>query len=63
MSIMTKNNSIEEDLNAIRIDLYEQTKRMTQGERIDYLRKLAAPIHKEFGITPISGEVFTAQNQ
>jgi hypothetical protein len=57
-----KNNSIEDELNAIRIDLYEQTKRMTPNERIDYLRKLAAPIHKEFGITPISNEAFTSQN-
>jgi hypothetical protein len=61
MSEMTKHNPVEDELNAIRIELYEQTKRMTPNERIAYLRGLAAPIHKEFGITPIAGKRVAVQ--
>ena len=50
------NNPVEDELDATRIELYEQTKNMSPEERIDYLRQLVAPIHKEFGITPISGK-------
>ena len=53
MSEAMKNNIVEDELDAIRIELYEQTKNMSSSERIAYLRQLVAPIHKEFGITPI----------
>ena len=48
------NNTIEDELDAIRIDLYEQTKNMSPSERLDYLQKLAAQANAEFGIKPIS---------
>jgi len=47
------NNTLEDELDAIRIELYEQTKHMSLDEEIAYLRQLVAPIHEEFGITPI----------
>ena len=59
MNKTMKNNPVEDKLDAIRLELYEQTKNMSPEERIKYLRQLAAPIHKEFGITPISGKPMT----
>ena len=56
MNKAMNNNPVEDELDAIRIELYERTKNMSSEERIDYLRQLVAPIHKEFGITPISGK-------
>ena len=53
MNNVIKSNPIEDELDAIRVELYEQTKEMTVEERIAYLRQLATPIHREFGITPI----------
>ena len=53
-SNMKKTDNIEDELDAIRIELYEQTKDMSSDERIAYLRSLAAPIHEELGIKPVS---------
>jgi hypothetical protein len=44
---------VEDELNAIRIRLYEQTKGMTPEEEVAYLKKLSAPVLKEFGIQPL----------
>jgi len=49
-----KNNTLEDELDAIRIELYEQTKHMSPDAEIAYLRQLVAPINEEFGITPIT---------
>jgi len=59
---MSKNTNsyIEDELDAIRIELYEQTKNMPPDERIAYLRSLAAPVNKEFNITPISRKAMPA---
>ena len=54
MSKMMKIETIEDEIDAIRIELYEQTKNMSSDERIAYLRNLAAPIHEELGITPVT---------
>jgi hypothetical protein len=35
----TTSNPVEDELNAIRIELYEKTKNMTTSERADYLHK------------------------
>jgi hypothetical protein len=35
----TMNNPVENELNAIRIGLYEETKNMTASERVAYMRK------------------------
>ena len=46
--------SIEDELNAVRIELYEKTKGMTPDEEIAYLKSLSAPILKEFGIRTVN---------
>jgi len=46
-------NKIEDELNAVRIKLYEQIKGMTPDEEVAYLKKLSAPVLKEFGIQTI----------
>jgi hypothetical protein len=51
---MRNGNTIEEELNAVRVDLYEKTKGMTPDEEIVYLRSLSAPILKEFGIRTVN---------
>jgi hypothetical protein len=45
-----KYNSFEEELDAIRIAIYEKTKDMTPGEEIAYLRAQTDPIHEQYGI-------------
>ena len=47
---MRSQNNIEHELNAIRVELYEQAKDMTPSERVAYYKSLAAPIRKKFGI-------------
>ena len=47
---MVKYNSFEEELDAIRIALYEKTKDMTPEEEIAYLRAQTDPIHEQYGI-------------
>jgi hypothetical protein len=43
-------NTIEDELDEIRVELYEQTKDMTCDERVAYFKSLAAPILKEYGL-------------
>ena len=50
---MKNKNTIEDELNAIRIELYEKTKGMTPDEEVTYLKLLSAPILKEFGIRTV----------
>jgi hypothetical protein len=44
------NTQIEDELDAIRIGLYEQTKDMTLGERFAYMKGRAEEISKQHGI-------------
>jgi len=52
-----KNDTFLDELHAIRLELYEETKNMSSEERVAYIHQLSAPILKEFGITPISRQV------
>jgi hypothetical protein len=45
----------EDELDAIRIDLYEQTKGMSIDETVAYFKSLADPVAKEFNIRVIDG--------
>jgi len=47
---MSKQNTVENDLNATRIRLYEETKDMTPDERIAYFRSLSATIRNKHNI-------------
>jgi hypothetical protein len=51
---MKNRNRIEDELNAVRIDLYEKTKDMTPDEEVAYLKSLSAPLLKEFGISTVN---------
>ena len=51
---MKKPNTIEAELNAIRLKLYEETQGMTPEEEITYLKKKVAPIHAKYNIRTIS---------
>ena len=42
--------NFEDELDAIRVNLYEKVKHMTADERIAYLDEQTAPIIEEFGI-------------
>ena len=50
---MKDKNVIEDELDAIRVSLYEETKDMTASERIAYIRSQTAPLLKKHGITPV----------
>jgi hypothetical protein len=51
---MKSKNSIEDDLNATRVRLYEETKGMTPSERVAYLKALAAPVREKHGILTLN---------
>jgi len=50
MNNQMKNNDLEEQLNATRIKLYEQTKDMTTQERVAFFHKGAKEILEKYGI-------------
>lgn len=50
MSTIVKNSNIEEQLNATRIKLYEQTKDMTTQERVAFLNDKGRDILVRYGI-------------
>ena len=52
--MMKKPNTIEKEINAIRVDFYEKTKGMSPSEMNAYIKEQTEPIHKEFGITPVN---------
>ncbi len=41
---------LEDELDAIRLRLYERTKGMTPEEEVAYLKARSAPLYKEFNI-------------
>ena len=49
-------NTIEADLDKIRVKLYEQTKYLHGAEMTAYLKKLSAPVLKEYSIRMVSDE-------
>jgi len=44
------NNPIEDELDAIRIKIYEHTKHMSSAERVEYFNRRTQEVFKEFGI-------------
>jgi hypothetical protein len=47
-------SSFEEELDAIRIGIYEKIQDMTPEEEVAYLREQTAPIHEKYGIRTVS---------
>jgi hypothetical protein len=61
---MMKSNQIEDELDAIRLEFYKETKDMTRSERVAYLRKQIAPTLEEYNIHTVSkSEVTVPGNQ
>jgi len=50
---MKKNNTIERDINKIRISIYEETKDMTPEQRVKYTRERTEPIIQKYGLKVI----------
>jgi len=43
-------NTIERDINRIRLKIYEETKDMTPAQRVDYYRRNTEPVIKKYGL-------------
>jgi len=52
---MNNQNTIEKDLNAVRLALYEETKEMSPSELTAHIKKQTEPMLKKHGITPVRG--------
>jgi hypothetical protein len=50
---MKTTSDIEWEINRIRLEIYEETKRLTPEQRVERTRKITDPIIKEFGLTVI----------
>jgi hypothetical protein len=46
--------TFEDELDEIRVKLYEETKDMTIDERVTYFKSLSAPILKEYGLKTLN---------
>ena len=51
---MMSRNTIEEELNATRVKLYDITKDMTRCERVAYIKSQVAPALKKYNIRTVS---------
>ena len=47
-------NTFEDELDEIRVKIYEQIKDMGAEERVEYLKSLTAPILKEYGLRTLN---------
>jgi hypothetical protein len=47
-------SSFEEELDAIRVAIYEEMKDMTPEEHIAYLKEQTAPIHEKYHIRAVN---------
>jgi hypothetical protein len=52
--MMRNNNTIEDELDAIRLEFFEKTKHMTIEQKMAFIHEETDPIHKKYGIKPIS---------
>ena len=44
------NNTIEQDINRIRLEIYEETKGMTPKQRVEHTRKVTSETIKKYGL-------------
>jgi hypothetical protein len=49
---MKSPNTIEDEISATRLKIYEQTKNMTQGEFVAHINSTANEVLKRHGISP-----------
>ena len=50
---MRKPNPVEDEIDAIRLALYEEIKDMSPSEMTAYIKAQVAPLEKQFGIRPV----------
>ena len=50
---MKRADTLEDELNATRVNLYEITKEMTREERVAYIRNQVAPVLKKYNIQTV----------
>jgi len=55
-------NPVEDELDAIRIRHYEQTKDMTTEERVAYVNNKAEQILKPYGVQPVYLDIVRAES-
>jgi hypothetical protein len=58
-----KYETFEDELDAIRLGLYEETKNMTHEERAAYINAMAEPVIKEYGLKTVTYEQMMAMQQ
>ena len=51
---MKKVNNVEAELNAIRLQIYEEIKGMSSSEMTAYFKAQTAPLHEKYGIRPVN---------
>lgn len=52
---MRNPNTIENELNKIRVSLYEETKGMSPSEITAYIKSQTTPIHQKYAIHTVNG--------
>ena len=60
---MMSRNTIEEELNATRVKLYDITKDMTRSERVAYIKDQVEPALKKYNIRTVSQIETTAYTE
>ncbi|MDR1396007.1 MAG: hypothetical protein LBK52_07555 [Deltaproteobacteria bacterium] len=51
---MKNKNTIEDEIDVIRLTLYAETKHMVPSEKVAYLRQQAQAINDKYGLKPIA---------
>jgi hypothetical protein len=51
---MGRTNTFEDELDEIRVKLYEEIKDMTAEEHVAYIKAITAPVLKEYGLKTVS---------
>ena len=54
VELMKRTDTFKEELDEIRVNLYEEIKDMTPEEHMAYIKTITAPILKEYGLRTIN---------
>jgi hypothetical protein len=54
VGLMKRSDTFEDELDEIRVKLYEETKNMTVEEQVAYFNSLAEPIIQEYGLRTLN---------
>ena len=59
----TSDNTIESDINRIRVEIYEETKEMTPEQRVEHMRKATDGTIKKYGFRIVENARKTLNSQ